>query len=288
MNAGRHCRNGQVRTECPACRHDTLEAIGQIPYAERVTFAGVPIHLTLQPSLAECRRCRSWFTQNVLDEASALALYADGQGPAHWSTPPFAQSKTPDLVARVRGLVRRGSTVVDFGCNTGELLDFCREVGASRTIGIEASLVARQICLSKGHAIAEGLSEFSQELDVIFAFDLVEHLYDLPAFVDAARKALRRGGVLCVLTGCIESMTARRFRERWWYVGYPEHVLFPSWRYWRSLPGFRADRWRTYASVGYRPTLLRRLQGIAWTTVGRGRGLPLTGPDHHLVMLSRT
>jgi SAM-dependent methyltransferase len=133
------------------------------------------------------------------------------------------------------------------------------------------------------------LAALRDSVDLVLAFDLVEHLYDLPRFLREVRSALRPGGRLALLTGDIESGTARRVRQGWWYVRYPEHIVFPSWSYWQRCDGFTdARRVRTYASRGYRAGALRRAVGLARLAAGGGNGLPLVGPDHHLVVLTRT
>jgi SAM-dependent methyltransferase len=125
-------------------------------------------------------------------------------------------------------------------------------------------------------------------MDVVFAFDLVEHLYDLPGFLRAALAALRPGGRLVMLTGDNQSWTARATRPRWWYASYPEHVVFPSWPFWRSCAGFAgATRIQTYASRGYRNSFKTRVRGGARLMAGVGNGLPLVGPDHHLLTLTK-
>lgn len=280
--------NDLSRFTCPVCSATDLSSLGSIAYAARTTFAGTPVELSLVPELASCSACGSWFTQRILPERVAMPLYAQGRGVEHWHAPEFEKGKTTDLVVAVRGLLAVGQCVVDIGCNTGELLDFCRDEGA-RTFGIEPSVAAQRRCIEKGHEMEATLAGFRGSVDLILAFDLIEHLYDLPRFLRDARLALRPGGKLALLTGDIESSTARRTGHAWWYVRYPEHIVFPSWSFWQGCEGFTHPvRFRTYASRGYRAGAVRRAVGLARLVAGCGNGLPLIGPDHHLVVLTRT
>lgn len=279
--------NDHRPASCPACGGLRLHTLGALHYAAEAVFAGNPVTLHNAPELRECGHCGSWFTANAVRAADASQLYTEGRGDEQWRTEPFAVAKRPEVVAAVAALVRRGSEVVDVGCNTGELLDFCRDHGAATT-GIDLSSAARRVCAAKGHRLAPDLASLRDAADVLFAFDLVEHLYDLDGFIASALGALRSGGRMVILTGDNGSPTARAARHRWWYASYPEHVLFPSWQHWRGRRGFaRSERIRTYASVGYRAGLGARLRGAARLLAGRGNGLPLIGPDHHLLVLTK-
>ncbi len=77
--------------------------------------------------------------------------------------------------------------------------------------------------------------------------------------------------------------------QRWWYLKYPEHIVFPSKAYFRDWSGWSVARWiRTYASVGYRQPTVRALVGFLKAFARRRyTGLPSVGPDHVLVVLQR-
>jgi SAM-dependent methyltransferase len=179
--------------------------------------------------------------------------------------------------------------VLDVGANTGMLLDFAQEAGCLTT-GLEYSDSSLSILRDKGHAAHSSITEAGSGYDVITAFDLVEHLYDVPGFLQSCHERLTDGGRLVMLTGDIEAPSARLAAEHWWYLQYPEHIVFPSRTYLGSLPLFRLQSMhRTYASVGYQRTSLlglaqmlrKRLQGQHYN------GLPSLGPDHMLVVLEK-
>jgi SAM-dependent methyltransferase len=231
--------------------------------------------------------CGSWFTTHVTRPDDALSLYSQGAGDAHWKADAFELNKTPEVVRTIHALLQPGQCAVDVGCNTGELLDFCRHHGMS-TIGVELSERGRVTCRSKGHHIVDDLRKLYGQADLVLAFDLIEHLYDLSGFLSAAHDALRPGGKLAILTGDNGSLTARVMQSRWWYARFPEHVVFPSWRFWRSLSNFAgATRVRTFASRSYRVPISKRWRTAVAAMVGRGNGLPALDPDHHLIIFTR-
>jgi SAM-dependent methyltransferase len=132
------------------------------------------------------------------------------------------------------------------------------------------------------------LSDVRDLFDVATAFDLIEHLYDVPGFLQTARGMLRPGGILILLTGDKGSLTARLHRERWWYLLAPEHIVFPSRASYVRAPGFRlVEAVPTYASRGYVPKPGQWVRALAMAALRRGSGLPLIRPDHHLLVLQR-
>jgi SAM-dependent methyltransferase len=274
---------------CPACGSPEASLVGLLNYGPLASFGSMNVRLSLTPELWRCRTCKSWFTQNIVAPEIATALYSEGQSDVKWPTQALSSAKTPELLAALDQLLQGPARkVVDVGCNTGELLDYCAARG-SQTWGIELSPSSREVCAGKGHRMVPSLAAVGTDADLVFAFDLVEHLHDLKAFVREAHRALRPGGRLVVLTGNNTSLVAHWSRARWWYLQYPEHILFASPKAWSQAEGFKlVQRLRTYASIGYRVGPGARLKGLALMLLGRGIGLPLLCGDHHLLVLQKT
>jgi SAM-dependent methyltransferase len=124
-------------------------------------------------------------------------------------------------------------TLLEVGCGHGLLLDEARRRGHS-VKGVELSRnaagYARDVL---GLDVFEGpLEEFAaahegEGFDAIVLADVIEHLEDPLAALDACRDLLAPGGALCVVTPDPSSLTARIAGARWW--GYlPAHTfLFP-------------------------------------------------------------
>lgn len=276
------------RSECPVCRGSSIEPISELKYRQPLAFSTTPISLAQVPELWSCTSCGSWFGQNLVTEQDAHTLYANGASDAKWKSLAFTDSKPSELPKTIRRHVRTGQNVVDIGCNTGELLDFCRSLGA-RTTGVEPSSSSRSLCVGKGHTMHAALEELSHAQDVAMLFDVIEHLYDVPGTLARIREILVPGGLLIILTGDIGSRPARRYREKWWYLHAPEHIVFPSRHAYSLFNGYTLlEAVPTYASRGYVPSLMSRLRGEIQSLLRYGNGLPLTGPDHHLLILRKT
>jgi len=282
-------QNHRRNKACPLCHATQFNELGQLDYQGKARFSTCEVELSHVAELWRCRVCGSGFVQNALDEVTARHLYTAGEAGDRWSTQPFTRNKTRLVIQTLKSLFRPGYRLLDVGANTGELLDFAKQSGCV-TAGLEYSQSSRTVLIAKGHGALASFDDVDVGYDIITAFDLVEHLYDVPSFLHACHDKLAPAGKLVLLTGDIQSPSAQLAANHWWYLQYPEHIVFPSRSYLGGLTSFRLQAlYRTYASVGYqRPKLLgvaqllrRRLLG------GRYNGLPALGPDHMLVVLER-
>lgn len=273
---------------CPLCRTERIRKIGDIHYGQPVLFSTKEIILRSIPELWSCQHCESSFIQNVVPERLAVELYSHGVSAERWSREPFLEQKPARQIKCLRRYFGEGKRVLDIGCNTGELLDFAADLGC-RTAGLEYSEESRKILEEKGHAAYASMAKVNEEFDVITAFDLVEHLYDVPAFLRACADRLKDGGFLLILTGDIGSLSALFSKTRWWYLGYPEHIVFPSKKYYSRYSGYRMQRFfHTYASKAYQESWLKVLRRTASGMLrGSYNGLPSIGPDHILAVLEK-
>jgi SAM-dependent methyltransferase len=279
--------NNDSRYEhCPLCASPDIRRRGEIKYPSPLMYSTHEIALVKTPEFWSCRRCGSGFVQNTIHESVAEGLYAHGAGRERWAAEPVEKSKHREILDVLDSFFKKERTVLDIGCNTGELLDYAKERGC-RTCGVEFCLSSREKLAGKGHASFPALETVVDYYDIITAFDLVEHLYDVPGFLGDCRRKLRKDGGIVLLTGNISSLGARLAGPRWWYLGYPEHIVFPSRRYFSHFSGFTMERWiPTYASLGYEQSLLRSIYGFLYGILqGSYAGLPSPGPDHMLVIL---
>lgn len=263
--------------------------MGTIKYDMPTLFSTIEVQLKRPAELWQCLSCKSWFAQNIVPEESAARCYAAGSSDSRWVTQSFGQEKTAEMASRLSFLLRHGIRVLDVGASDGGFLDFAKANGAI-TVAVEPSSGCQSVLHEKGHghyAVLEKVTE--DKFDLIAAFDLVEHLYDFNGFMERCAALLSPGGKLVILTGDIGSLGARLSRTRWWYVRFPEHIVFPSYKFIYGQDAFQILSWdRTYASRQYCSSAGEAIRGlIQGLRAGDYRGLPAPWPDHALMVLRK-
>jgi 2-polyprenyl-3-methyl-5-hydroxy-6-metoxy-1,4-benzoquinol methylase len=271
---------------CVCCQSNNVSMLGLIEYAKVTVYANSRVELTSQPELWECNDCRSWFTENRVSEKDSVDLYSSGQS---WVSKGLRISKEREVVKSIEILFQPGLKVLDVGCANGALLDFAQENG-SLTYGLEYSERNRLVLEKKGHKNYSNWSEIDTSFDLIIGFDLIEHLYDLQSFIDSCRKHLNEDGLLVIMTGDVSSPPAQKSRQKWWYVRYPEHIVFPSAKWLKSLPGFKHVE--TKSVYPYRladPLRTIKRLFLSWLNPQPGSLPPsaLRRPDHMILVLQK-
>jgi SAM-dependent methyltransferase len=260
-----------------------------LKYRGKVSFSTHDIELCNIPELWKCRECGSRFVQNIVAADTAKKLYSTGQAGDRWPSKTFEEEKTLELVRCITGIAERGGSVLDVGCNTGEFLDFALGYG-SVTAGVEFSCASREELRRKGHCVYSALEDVPGKYDVITAFDVVEHLYDVPAFIGSCIEKLSEKGRLVFLTGNIDCVSAKLSGTQWWYAQFPEHVVFPSKRFFFNYSGLRVEEWLScypgkWADCPKYKGFISMLNGLLRR--GAYTGLPSPFPDHVLIVLRK-
>jgi SAM-dependent methyltransferase len=133
-------------------------------------------------------------------------------------------------VRRIRELVPTGR-LLEVGCGYGYFLKCALDAGYD-AYGIDLSpeAVAQAQARFPGR-VFRGLLEETPEIqgqafDVVFASHLIEHLTEPAAFLRAAGRLLRPGGLVVLVTPNIKSLLARFSGSRWVSFKIPEHVSY--------------------------------------------------------------
>ena len=97
----------------------------------------------------------------------------------------------------------RNKVVADIGCGGGGWLDFLKGV-ALKTVAIEPSEYYRKHLKEKRHItfpyMRDAFDEFSDKIDVITSFDVIEHVSDPQEFSNDIFHLIRKGGQVIVGT----------------------------------------------------------------------------------------
>ena len=128
---------------------------------------------------------------------------------------PSAMSRHEDVrIRKVLQLIGSGKRVLDVGCYDGTISQAIKAAG-NDVYGCETSPVAARMAREKGITVAECDLEAAEwpalgrRFDVIFAGEVIEHIFDTDAFLKKLYGLLEDGGSLILTTPNIASLGRR-------------------------------------------------------------------------------
>ena len=169
------------------------------------------------------------------------------------------------LLGRVMPLVkhRAGATVrflearphgrlLDVGCGNGAFLLTMRGLGW-QVEGVEPDPAAASQAQAAGLAVQVAMLDDAvlppASFDAITLSHVIEHLLDPAAALERLGRALKPGGVLVSLSPNPEGLLAGRFRESWFELDCPRHLVIPSRRALQVIAERSGLRARTFTSM---------------------------------------
>lgn len=237
LGGARDVRSGLVSAHvpvCPSCNAKNTRRIGAIPGSN--LFAGQVLDAVLDGGeLWACPHCYLMFRYPRLSDSELSALYEAGAAEA-WGSVAEEREDWVRAAAWIAEHARPGDSVLDVGCSTGKFLS--EALGDSyQKFGVEKNLNAGRV------ATAAGVSILATEIDtmwgamkgmsfnVVTAFDVIEHVGDPLAFLEAIASILAPDGRIIIATGNTQSLSWRLMGARYWYCVIPEHIAFisPAW-----------------------------------------------------------
>jgi SAM-dependent methyltransferase len=179
--------------------------------------------------LYQCRHCGT-VQQPTLPSGEELHdLYRDMDDAAYLEEAEGRRASAARLLDLI-GKYVSGGTLLDVGCGHGLLLDEARQRGYM-TMGLDlsvtASAYARDVLALDVRS--QSLESFVEEhpagsMNAIVLADVLEHVDDPIAAVDACQRLLAPRGALCIVTPDPSSPAARVAGRHWWgYV--PAHTF---------------------------------------------------------------
>ena len=270
---------------CPICSSKNIKSIGLINYEAPIYYSSVEIELSNQPELWCCDNCKSWFVQNIVSQKDSVQLYTEGDASDRWGDNLFEYNHAEDTVKIISRYLGKGKTLLDIGCCDGSFLDYAHKKGCI-TYGIEYSENACNKLREKHHSVFTSYEEIEMKFDIVTAFDLAEHLYDFPNWISTVRSKLKKDGVLLIITGDNCSKEAFEQKNDWWYVSFPEHIVFPSIDSYRII-GFNIVYYKKISPwFNSKWTISRIFRNLIltlnWVNCS---GWPFAQPNHYIIIL---
>lgn len=168
--------------------------------------------------IVKCRRCSLVRSDPVLSREKIDALYADSRF-IYSDEAPYAARTYAALLA---GLIGRHSlkaeSLLDIGCGTGFFLERALEMGIGVVTGFEPSreCVERAAAGVKGKIIAgvfDPAALGGAKFDVACVFQVIDHLRDPKAALEAVSEVLNPGGHALIVSHDVESWTTKILGE---------------------------------------------------------------------------
>ena len=184
-------------------------------------------------NLIRCSNCNVTIVQNppdrnTLNDIYSALYFANGKYQADTAV-------TKEYSRRLRLIKKISSAkLFDYGCATGDFMNYASQHGYSvwgTDISEDALAIAKQkyphlkdrfISMADLESFVNG----NLKMDIITAWDVVEHLQNPMLDILTISRALRPGGVLGISTPNIGAFVAVLMKRRWAFMTPPEHLTF--------------------------------------------------------------
>lgn len=206
-----------------------------------------------QLTVARCKECGHGFTPLSVSAGAILEWYARAeQDEPFLATSRGRRTTARRVLSRIEALTSPPGRLVDVGSGPGFFLDEARRRGW-QVQGVEVAGWAVRYAQERfGLPVTQG--DFNRlrglppaSVDVVTAFDVIEHLVSPRAFVQASERVLASGGWLVLTTPWFGSPLSRIMGKRWYCI-FPAHLHYFT----------RASLTRLLADAGFRIVRARR------------------------------
>lgn len=190
--------------------------------------------------IERCRRCGLIYANPRAPEERILARYtpeyfwheylpAAGAPGGHVDLD-FQDQRHAEMLAFIRRHAPRGQRMLEVGTGAGLFLKAAQRAGwdaAGLELSPEGSAFARErLDLDVRTERAEAMSFPAASFDVAVMFDVIEHLFDPVAVLEATRRAVVPGGILVVSTPNYNALSRFVLGSQWAVLSPLEHVYY--------------------------------------------------------------
>ncbi|MFK7953350.1 MAG: class I SAM-dependent methyltransferase [Ekhidna sp.] len=221
--------------KCPSCGHPKFKnhIICEDHTVSNESFA-----------LVKCDNCELVFTNPRPSIESISSYYQSDQYISHTDKANSAIHLVYKLVReytlsqklKLISSYKKKGTILDYGTGTGDFLEKCFKNNWT-TFGYEPDLDALKIAKSKGKSeFIESLPTKSK-VDIITAWHVIEHVYELVDTIRNLKKSLNDDGYMFIALPNIESFDAKEYQEFWAAYDVPRHLYHFSQSSFKQLLG---------------------------------------------------
>jgi SAM-dependent methyltransferase len=217
-----------VETPCQACGK-----IGSSPHIKKQNF-----------NFVKCSNCHSLYCSPRPSNDQLNSLYFNSESAQFWSNvffPSVREARRQKLFApkaeKISNLIRERSINIDSICDVGAghglfLEELKKQLPGSKLYAIEPDSTSAQACRSKGIETLEETSEtahlWREKFDFIICSEVIEHVFDVSAFINSLQTLLKPGGY-CLVTGLgYEGFDILTMQDQSKSISPPHHLNFLS------------------------------------------------------------
>lgn len=191
--------------KCKICGSTNIKTIyqGKIRYGKfgHLTDEDVP--------MLQCEQCKMVWHEKMDEVCYDDSSYRNMMGEED-NIKCFNYYHDADVLEKLKYMgtdIFRDKVVMDIGCGGGAILDYLQGV-AKKVIGVEPTEGYRKLMKEKGYTTFAYTSELGEEyehaIDIIFSFDVIEHVDDPIQFIKDAKRVLADDGILIIGTPTLQ------------------------------------------------------------------------------------
>ena len=226
----------QEEIACPLCGKEEREV--------RFQGSDIVFHRKGKYNVVRCKSCDLQYVNPRPTFASLGAHYPDNYFcyvPPEEGFPLFRpilrwfltgiQRRRIAFLERTAGRLKPETRVLDVGCGMNDLLYSMKQTRGCVGTGLDfkEEMVAYvrdrlKMPVINGTLSTSGIAENS--LDVVTMMEYLEHEPDPRKTLEEARRVMKKGAHLAIEVPDITGWPARRFREKWWNLDTPRHLVY--------------------------------------------------------------
>ncbi|MCI9152217.1 MAG: class I SAM-dependent methyltransferase [Ruminococcus sp.] len=199
--------------------------------------------------LYKCVKCS--FRQIRMDKMSLGVIHgAEYYGNSKYKDSVALDKENSRRAKLLKRYVRGGSRIVDYGCGSGEFVNY---IGHDYDIyGCDVSPGAVEVAKRRfphhkeRFFLPDEFFDKNEKSDAFCLWDVIEHIENPDQLIRRLRKMLVENGIIILSTPDIEALFAKLTKSHWPFMTPPDHLCFFSKRsiqYFARKNGFKVCEW---------------------------------------------
>jgi SAM-dependent methyltransferase len=273
----------ESRSDCPVCSSQNIVFFKKSSFDIRSLSQN---HIKITDSeygttweLSRCSNCTHIFANPAPAPSLIQSLYGQVEDPEYEEEEKGRGKNFKRILSRMETLESQKGKLLDVGAATGILVRLAKERGW-KAEGIEPSAWAvRRARDTYGIELIEGSFETASletgAYSAVTMVDYIEHTSHPAESMNKAYRILKSGGILCLVTPDIGSLTARLAGRKWWHFrpGHLGYFTAKSLDFLLQRSGFSAQKKRKYSWTFSAHYLLSRIMWLHFLIKNPGMSL---------------